>query len=150
MQTGRAHFKLFGLWTLPMRLTDGGRECGRGPARGCRPVLIAAAVCGLAALPLAGCGLSDGYGTLTVDPARYAAYHCKDLIAQRANLLKREQELRSLIDKANEGPGGGTIGSMAYRTDYETVLSEEKLLQRTAAEKNCDLVPTYQSDQTVR
>jgi hypothetical protein len=133
-----------------MRLNDGGRECGRGPARGFGGVLFAAAGCVLAAIALAGCGLSDGYGTLTVDPARYSAYHCKDLIAQRASLLKREQELRGLIDKANEGPGGGTIGTMAYRTDYETVLSEEKLLQRTAAEKNCELVPTYQSDQTVR
>jgi len=30
------------------------------------------------------------------------------------------------------------------------VLSQERLLQRTAAEKNCELVPTYRSDQTVR
>lgn len=132
-----------------MRLNHGDRECGRGPARGCSGALIAAARV-LAALALSGCSLSDGYGTLTVDPARYSAYHCKDLIAQRNNLLKREQELRNLIDKANEGPGGGPIGAMAYRTDYENVLTEEKLLQRTAAEKNCELVPTYQSDQSVR
>jgi hypothetical protein len=30
------------------------------------------------------------------------------------------------------------------------VLSDEKLLQRTVAEKKCELTPTYQSDQSVR
>ncbi len=133
-----------------MRLNDGGHESGRGPTPGLARVWIARAGGILAAAALAGCGLSDGYGSLIVDPARYSAYHCKDLVAQRANLLKRERELRNLIDKANEGTGGVAVGAMAYRTDYEAVLSEEKLLQRTAAEKNCELVPTYQSDQSVR
>ena len=131
-----------------MTSSGGGHEPGRGPARGRAAVGIAIA-CVFAAAALAGCGLSDGYGTLIVDPARYAAYHCKDLLAQRNNLRKREEELRNLIDKAGEGTGAA-IGTMAYRTDYETVLSEEKLLERTAAEKKCELTPTYQSDQSVR
>jgi hypothetical protein len=132
-----------------MRLNDGGHEPGCGPARGLAAIRIAVG-CGFAALALAGCGMSDGYGTLIVDPARYSAYHCKDLVAQQATLQKREQELRDLIDKASEGSGGSAISAMAYRTDYESVLSQEKLLQRTAAEKNCELVQTYRSDQTVR
>jgi hypothetical protein len=32
------------------------------------------------------------------------------------------------------------IGSFAYRSDYDAVLAEEKLLQRNAAEKNCGLL----------
>ena len=131
-----------------MTSSDGGHESGRGPARGRAAVGIAIASV-FAAVALAGCGLSDGYGTLIVDPARYAAYHCKDLLAQRINLRRREQELRNLIEKAGEGTGAA-IGTMAYRTDYETVLSEEKLLERTAIEKKCELTPTYQSDQSVR
>jgi len=140
-----------------MRSNDGGQErdsesghaSGRASVR--RFAAIAIAIGSpFAGLALAGCGLSDGYGSLVVDPARYAAYHCKDLVAQQATLQKREQELRNLIDKASEGTGGGAIVAMAYRTDYESVLSQERLLQRTAAEKNCELVPTYRSDQTVR
>jgi hypothetical protein len=42
------------------------------------------------------------------------------------------------------------IGSLAYRTDYESVLSEEKLLQRTATEKNCNFTPDFQSDHSIR
>jgi hypothetical protein len=103
-----------------------------------------------AAVALAGCGLSDGIGTLVVDPGRYDAYHCKELTARLKVLRAREKELRGLMDKASEGGGGVVIGTMAYRTDYETVLSEEKLLQRTAAEKKCDVAASaYQSDQSL-
>jgi len=53
--------------------------------------------------------------------------------------------------KASEGGGGTVIGALAYRADYEAVLSEQKMLQRTAAEKKCPIVPpTLQSNQTVR
>ena len=42
------------------------------------------------------------------------------------------------------------IGSFAYRSDYDTVLAEQKLLQRAAAEKNCSFASPLQSDQTIR
>jgi len=103
----------------------------------------------LAALGLAGCGV-DGAGTILVDPGRYSAYHCNDLAARWKILVARENELRGLMDKASEGGGGTVIGSLAYRSDYESVLTEEKLLQRAAADKNCGFTPDYQSDHTIR
>jgi hypothetical protein len=105
---------------------------------------------GVIAVMLAGCGLSDGPGAILIDPARYSAYHCNDLATQWKVLVAREKELHGLMDKASEAPGGAVIGSLAYRTDYESVLSEEKLLQRTAVEKNCGFTPEFQSDQTIR
>jgi hypothetical protein len=104
---------------------------------------------GIIAAALAGC--SDGAGTLLVDPGRYSAYHCNDLAAQWKVLLAREKELRALMDRADQGGGGGAvIGSLAYRTDYESVRSEERLLQREAAEKNCNSTTQFQSDQAIR
>jgi hypothetical protein len=103
----------------------------------------------LAAAALSGCG-SDGAASLLVDPARYSAYHCKELIAESANLAAREKKLRDLMDKASEGGGGTIIGTLAYRSDYETVLEQERMLKRTAAEQKCELVPTYSSDHTIR
>lgn len=85
-----------------------------------------------------------------VDAGRYDGYRCNDLVGEWKNLLKREKELRGLIDKAREGGGGTVIGALAYRGDYETVLAQEKVLKHTAAEKNCELTPTYNSDQTIR
>ncbi len=115
-------------------------------------VLPAAALV-LATAMLAGCGLSDGIGTLMVDPARYDGFHCNELVSQWTGLVARETQLRNLIDKAHEGGGGTVIGALAYRGDYQTVLEQEKVLQRTAAAQKCQLVPTlptYTSDQSIR
>lgn len=104
----------------------------------------------LATAMLAGCGLSDGIGELMVDPARYDGYHCNELAGQWKGLVAREKQLRNLIDKADGGGGGTVIGALAYRGDYQTVLEQEKVLQRAAAAQKCQLVPTYTSDQTIR
>lgn len=109
-----------------------------------------AALSSFAVLALSGCGLSDGAGALFVDPGRYTLYHCDDLAARRKVLVARENELRGLIERAGESPGGAVVGSFAYRSDYDTVLAEEKLLQRNAAEKNCSFASPLQSDQTIR
>jgi hypothetical protein len=112
----------------------------------------AIALFGLATLALAGCGLSEGgAGAILVDPGHYAAYHCDGLADRWKVLLAREKELRGLMDKASEGGGGGAvIGSLAYRSDYESVLTEERLVQRAAVEKKCAFTPDFQSDHTIR
>jgi hypothetical protein len=100
---------------------------------------------------LAGCALGDGPGQFAVDPGRYELYHCNDFVRQLKDLQERESELRSLMAKASEGGGGAVIGALSYRADYDTVLSKQKLLMRTAAEKKCEVaLPTFQSDQAVR
>jgi hypothetical protein len=106
----------------------------------------------LAAGTLAGCGAtySDGVGSLFVDPSKYDGYNCKDLIGQLKNLDTREKELRNLIDRADQSAGGVVIGAVAYRSDYQTVLEQKKVLQRAAAERKCQMVPTFASDQTIR
>jgi hypothetical protein len=103
----------------------------------------------LAGLALAGCGLDNGPGSLFVDPGRYSVFHCNDLATQWTALLKREKELRALMDKANESGGGVVVGTLAYRSDYETVLTEKRLVQRQAAEKKCEIGSTFQSDQDI-
>lgn len=103
------------------------------------------------AVVLAGCGMTEGTGSFLIDPGRYSAYHCNELATRWTVLVAREKELHGLMDKADEGGGGGAvIGSLAYRTDYDSVIGEERLLQRTAAEKNCGFKPEFQSDQTIR
>jgi hypothetical protein len=105
-----------------------------------------------AVVALGGCGSlrTDGVASLAVDPARYEGFHCKDLVGQWNGLVAREKQLRNLIDKASEGGGGTVIATVAYRGDYDTVLEQEKVLKRTAAEKNCELEHSYNSDQGIR
>jgi hypothetical protein len=123
----------------------------------CRPKLWRAARCGaaltFAAVALAACGLPEGVGTVLVDPGRYSAYHCNDLADQWKILVAREKELRGLMDKADAGGNsnaGALIGSVAYRPEYEAVMSNERLLQNAAKDKNCPFVAEFQSDHTLR
>jgi len=104
------------------------------------------------AAALGGCGSlrTDGVASLAVDPSRYEGFHCKDLVAQWNAVIAREKQLRNLIDKASDGGGGTVIATVAYRSDYDTVLEQEKVLKRTAAEKNCELEHSYNSDQSIR
>jgi hypothetical protein len=125
---------------LPYRRRSAGR----------RFAFLSLVTAAFAAIALGGCGMSEGAGAFLVDPGRYTAYHCDELAARWKILKAREKELSGLMDKANESGGGAVIGSLAYRTDYESVLSEEKLLQRTATEKNCNFTPDFQSDHSIR
>jgi hypothetical protein len=110
-------------------------------------LLCAAAAAGIA---LAGCGGGNGPGSWLVDPGRYEAYHCNDLVTRWKTLTDREKELRALMDKASQSGTGAVIGAVAYRSDYESVLTEEKLVQHEANEKKCELTTTFQSDQSIR
>jgi hypothetical protein len=109
-----------------------------------------AVACALASLALAGCGLGNGPGSWIVDPGKYDMYRCNDLVARWKQLLDKEKELRALMDKARGATGGVVIGTIAYRSEYESVLTEEKIVQQQAADKKCELVATYQSDQGIR
>lgn len=100
-------------------------------------------------LALTGCG-SDGVGAMLVDPARYDGYRCPQLLQESKQLVEHEKKLRNLMDKAGEGGGGTVIGALAYRGDYQTVLEQEKLVQRASAARKCQAPPTYTSDQSIR
>jgi hypothetical protein len=138
-----------------MRRNDdlaGKQPAGKPPSRYRRLRAWGCAMLGFGVLALTGACGSDGPGTMFVDPAHYNFYRCEDLAARSKALAARENELRGLIEKAGESAGGSVIGSFAYRSDYDTVLAEEKLVQRNAKEKNCSFAsPTqFQSDQTIR
>ena len=90
------------------------------------------------ACALFGCTSNDS-GELLIDPGRYAVYKCDDLAARWKIVSAREKELHGLMDRAAQSNGGAVVGSLAYRVDYDAVVSDERLLQRTAAEKNCGL-----------
>ena len=118
-------------------------RAGRGHGgKGRHARAVSRGVALLAALELAsalsGCAANDG-GALLIDPGRYDLYKCDDLAARWKLVSAREKELHALMDRANQTGGGAVIGSLAYRSDYETVLSDERLLQRTAAAKGCAL-----------
>jgi hypothetical protein len=125
------------------------------PVRGRRTVAAALARCAVfigAVAAAAGCSAGD----LMVDPGHFSVYHCNDLATQSKTLHKREIELRDLMNRASEGSGGVVIGTLTYRADYESVLTEEKIVRREQAEKKCpadsgsNATSTFTSDQGIR
>jgi hypothetical protein len=134
-----------------------------GRARSREAIPRGFALAGVAAVALAsvltGCTSNDS-GELLIDPGRYAIYKCDDLAARWKIVSAREKELHGLMDRAGQSSGGAVVGSLAYRAEYDAVVSDERQLQRTAAEKNCGFTfqpqsgqlqsTQFQSDQTIR
>jgi hypothetical protein len=126
----------FGDTAGPLAVSRTGRRRRRAWAKITRGLALLAAL--ELACALAGCAANDG-GQLLIDPGRYDVYKCDDLAKRWKVVSAREKDLRELMARADQSSGGVVVGALAYRADYEAVLSDEKLLQHTAAAKNCAL-----------
>jgi hypothetical protein len=113
----------------------------------------------LASAFLAGCAstgdnalTSTGNNTLTLfaDPGKFQYSSCEQLARQRKSLSTREQELRLLMDRAEQGTGGALINVFAYKADYTAVNEEIRVLENTARSKNCDRPENWRSNSAVR
>ena len=91
-------------------------------------------------VPLAGCAgsMDSTTQTLFAQPGKFRFLPCKDLAARAAATAKREQELTSLIDRANQGPGGSIISPMVYGPDLQQARADARELQQTQQDKHCN------------
>ncbi len=100
---------------------------------------------GCAALTLGACagGFDKAYtGGMWVEPGKFQFLKCPDLASRYVAGSAREQQLMSLMERANQEAAGPLVNLMVYRSDLEQVRAELALLQETAREKKCDnLVP---------
>jgi hypothetical protein len=62
----------------------------------------------------------------------------------------REHELKQLMDRADQSPGGGLVNVLAYKADYTAASEELQLLEAAARAKNCDAGANWQSNSAVR
>jgi hypothetical protein len=119
-----------------MRLQD--LRLGRLLRGRCLPAL---ALAGL----LAGCSSES-----LVRPGRYGYYNCEQIAMTGKERASREAELKGLMQKASQGPGGELAIALAYRTEYITVQGELKELESAAATKKCNTPWRPISEQVVR
>lgn len=80
---------------------------------------------------------ADNPFTVFVDPGKYQFYNCEQLAAQRAGQKVREQELKRLMDKAEQSTGGAIVNVLAYRGDHVAVTEELRVIEATARIKKC-------------
>ena len=102
-----------------------------------------------AAAFLAGCAAATGGNSLTVfaDPGKYQYSSCENLAAQRKTWAGKEQELRLLMDKAEQSSGGAVVNLLAYRADYAAATEELNVIENASRAKNCN---SWQSNSAVR
>ena len=88
--------------------------------------------------------------TVFADPAKYQYSSCESIGRQRQSWTNREQELRQLMERADQSPGGGLVNVLAYKADYTAASEELQLLDAAARAKNCDGGANWQSNSAVR
>lgn len=98
---------------------------------------------------LAGCS-TEQLTSVAVRPAKYSIYNCEQLATAGAGEVKRESELKSLMEKAAQGPGGGLAIAVAYRNEYLVTQGNLRELEAAAVEKKCKMPWRTISEQAVR
>jgi hypothetical protein len=95
----------------------------------------------LGAAALLGATLGGCATSLNVDPfvapAKFQFLRCEDIAKRLVATQTREQELRTLMDRAETGFGGPTVNMLVYQPDLQTVQSELRQLRDAAVEKRC-------------
>jgi hypothetical protein len=75
--------------------------------------------------------------TVFADPGQYQYHSCEQIAGLRAMQAKRAQDLKQLMDKAEQSTGGAVVNVIAYKADYVSATEEVKVLDVTARSKNC-------------
>jgi hypothetical protein len=102
------------------------------------PSLAACAAALSAACLVGGCSATlNAVGDPFVAPQKFQFLRCQDIAGRQAASKAREQELRTLMDRAGSGIGGSTVNVFVYQPEYQTVLSDLQQLKETAGEKDC-------------
>jgi hypothetical protein len=84
------------------------------------------------------------------DAGKYQYHNCDQLAAAARTQAAREQELKALIEKADQGVGGFLVSLMAYKTDYVAVEEELRVIETTARNKHCVTPATWQSNAVIQ
>ena len=88
--------------------------------------------------------------TVFADPGQYEFRNCEQLAAQRTARKAREQELKLLMDKAEQSTGGAFVNLIAYKSDYVTAQEDLKVIEATARVKKCSTPENWHSNSAIQ
>ena len=93
---------------------------------------------------------SDTSFSLFADPGKYQYYTCAQIAAETKTSSRRQQELKALIDRADQSAGGAAVGFIAYKAEYVAAGEELEQLQSAARSKKCEQEQTWRSNAVIR
>jgi len=152
----RARVAYRGRVFMPDRLAEARHALQAKPAattrrRGVLAAPLAAAGIVLAGAMLAACSSSsDSSFSIFAEPGKYQYYNCAQIAAEMKSRSAREQELKALMDRADQSVGGAAVGFIAYKAEYVAIGEELGMLQSTARSKNCEQDQTWRSSTIIR
>jgi hypothetical protein len=88
--------------------------------------------------------------TVFADPGQYEFLNCEQLAAQRVGRQARADELKLLMDKAEQSTGGAFVNVIAYKSDYVAALEDLKLIEATARVKKCSMPENWRSNAAIK
>jgi hypothetical protein len=100
---------------------------------------------------LVGCSSVGGSPmTVLADPAKYKYSTCESLNRQRQTWMAKEQDLRQLMDRAEQSAGGSVVNILAYKGDHVAATEELELIEHAAQAKNCNSGANWPSNSALR
>src|SRR5258708_5180397 len=108
------------------------------------------------AMVLVGAGLaacsssSDTSFSIFADPGKYQFHNCVQIAGEMKTWSRREQELKALMDRAEQSVGGAAVGFIAYKAEHVAAGEELELLRSAARSKKCEQDQTWRSSTAIR
>jgi hypothetical protein len=114
----------------------------------------AARAAGLAGILLFGatlgaCSSSSSF-SIFADPGKYDYYTCTQIADAVKGQTQHLQDVKTLIDKADQSTGGAAVGFIAYKADYVATKEELESLRSAGRSKSCDQDATWRSSTAIR
>ena len=88
-------------------------------------------------------------GSAYIAPGRFEVYTCSDINERTQVVQKRKDELEQLMGRASDGPGGGIVNTIAYRSEYLQSRDELLELSKASADKQCASKSQWSSGRAV-
>jgi hypothetical protein len=88
--------------------------------------------------------------TVFADPGQYEFHNCEQLAVQRAAAKAREEELKRLMNRAEQSTGGTLVNVIAYKSNYVAVTEELKVIDMTLRVKKCPTAENWGSSSAAR
>jgi hypothetical protein len=100
---------------------------------------------------LAACSTTSDFSmTPLVDPGKYQFNNCEQIEKAVKTQTTRRNELKGLMEKAEQSGAGVVVGALAYRADYVSTGQELQVLEATARDKNCPRPADWGSSSAIR
>jgi hypothetical protein len=88
--------------------------------------------------------------TMFADPGKYEFHNCEQLAEQRRVGKVREQELKQLMNRAEQSTGGAFVNVIAYKGDYVAITEELRVIEGTMRVKKCSTPENWGSTSAIR